>query len=70
MEGLRLRLSGIYKNVQVSALGGAGVNIADMALAPSPDNSQGTVSLWIGGDEHAQLAQELIAKLGFPVIRA
>jgi prephenate dehydrogenase len=52
------------------ALGGAGVNIADMALAPSPDNSQGTVSLWIGGDEHAQLAQELIAKLGFPVIRA
>jgi prephenate dehydrogenase len=52
------------------ALGGAGVNIADMALAPSPDNSQGTVSLWIGGDEHARLAAELIAKLGFPVMRA
>ena len=52
------------------ALGGAGVNIADMALAPSADNSQGTVSLWIGGDEHAHLAQELIAGLGFPVIRA
>ena len=52
------------------ALGGAGVNIADMALAPSPDNSQGTVSLWIGGDAHARLAQELIAGLGFPVIRA
>jgi prephenate dehydrogenase len=49
------------------ALGRAGVNIADMALSPSPDNSQGVVSLWIGGDEQASQALELIAGLGFPV---
>ncbi len=33
------------------ALGQAGVNIVDMALSPSQDNSQGVVALWIGGDE-------------------
>ena len=52
------------------ALGRAGVNIADMALSPSEDNSQGVLSLWIGGDEEAGRAQELIAELGFPVVRA
>ena len=52
------------------ALGRAGVNIADMALSPSADNSQGVVSLWIGGDEEAARALELIAQLGFPVTRA
>jgi prephenate dehydrogenase len=52
------------------ALGRAGVNIADMALSPSPDNSQGVVSLWISGDEQLAHAQELIAGLGFPVARA
>jgi prephenate dehydrogenase len=51
------------------ALGRAGVNIADMALSPSEDNRQGVVALWIGGDEHAERAQELIAELGFPVAR-
>ena len=51
------------------ALGREGVNIADMALAPSADNSQGVVALWIGGDERAARAQELIAELGFPVVR-
>jgi prephenate dehydrogenase len=51
-------------------LGRAGVNIADMALSPSPDNRQGVVALWIGGDDHAARAQELIAELGFPVVRA
>ena len=51
------------------ALGRAGVNIADMALSPSQDNSQGVVSLWIGG-EHAQRAATLIAELGFPVAAA
>ncbi len=52
------------------ALGGEGVNIVDMALCPSEDNRQGVVSLWIAGDEHAQRAQQLIARLGFPVVRA
>ena len=52
------------------ALGRAGVNIVDMALSPSEDNRQGVVALWIGGDEHAERAQELIAGLGFPVVRA
>ncbi len=51
------------------ALGREGVNIADMALSPSPDNSQGVVALWIGGGErHARRAHELIAGLGFPVV--
>jgi prephenate dehydrogenase len=49
------------------ALGRAGVNIADMALSPSPDNSQGVVSLWISGDEQMSRALELVAGLGFPV---
>jgi prephenate dehydrogenase len=52
------------------ALGRAGVNIVDMALSPSQDNRQGVVALWIGGDEHAGRAQQLIADLGFPVGRA
>jgi prephenate dehydrogenase len=51
------------------ALGGEGVNILDMALSPSDDNRQGVVSLWIAGEEHAARAQELIARLGFPVVR-
>ena len=52
------------------ALGRAGVNILDMALSPSEDNRQGVVALWIGGDQRAARAQELIADLGFPVARA
>ncbi len=32
------------------ALGGAGVNILDMVLSPSHDNSQGVVALWIAGE--------------------
>jgi prephenate dehydrogenase len=51
------------------ALGRAGVNIADMVLSPSEDNSQGVVALWIGGEEQAARAQALIADLGFPVVR-
>jgi hypothetical protein len=46
------------------------VDIVDMALSPSQDNRQGVVALWIGGDEHAGRAQQLIADLGFPVVRA
>ncbi|HEY2398463.1 MAG TPA: prephenate dehydrogenase/arogenate dehydrogenase family protein, partial [Solirubrobacteraceae bacterium] len=52
------------------ALGGAGVNIVDMALSPSEDNRQGVVALWIGGEEHSRRAEQLIAELGFPVARA
>jgi len=52
------------------ALGGAGVNILDMALSPSEDNRQGVISLWVGGELHAGRARELIADLGFPVARA
>jgi prephenate dehydrogenase len=52
------------------ALGKAGVNIQDMALAPSEDNRQGVIALWIRGEEGSDRAQELIAGLGFPVARA
>ena len=51
-------------------LGRAGVNIADMALYPAPDMSEGVVALWISGEEAAQRAQELVGGLGFPVLRA
>ena len=47
-----------------------GVNIGDLALSPSRDNSQGVVALWVGGEEQAARAQELVAGLGFPVVRA
>jgi prephenate dehydrogenase len=49
------------------ALGREGVNIIDMALSPSPDNSQGIIALWLRGAEHARRAERLIAELGFPV---
>jgi prephenate dehydrogenase len=51
-------------------LGGASINILDMVLSPSPDNSRGVVSLWIAGERHARRAEELIADLGLPVVRA
>ena len=49
------------------ALGKAGVNIVDLALAPAPDMSSGAMTLWIAGDEEARRARELIEQLGFPV---
>jgi prephenate dehydrogenase len=52
------------------ALGRAGVNIVDMALSPSEDNRQGSVALWIGGEQESRRALELIAELGFPVASA
>jgi prephenate dehydrogenase len=51
------------------ALGGAGVNIVDMALSPSEDNSRGVVALWIAGAEEAARAEQLIGELGLPVVR-
>jgi prephenate dehydrogenase len=52
------------------ALGRAGVNIVDMALSPSPDNSQGVVALWVRGADHADRAQRELSTLQFPVARA
>jgi prephenate dehydrogenase len=49
------------------ALGKAGVNIVDMALAPAADMRSGAMTLWIAGDGQAAKARELIAELGFPV---
>ncbi|HEX5984117.1 MAG TPA: prephenate dehydrogenase dimerization domain-containing protein, partial [Solirubrobacterales bacterium] len=49
------------------ALGEAGVNIEDMALHPAPDMTSGAVSLWVGGDEQAAKAAELVRGLGHTV---
>jgi len=49
------------------ALGEAGVNIEDMALHPAPDMTSGAVSLWVGGDEQAAKAEELVRGLGHTV---
>jgi prephenate dehydrogenase len=52
------------------ALGKAGVNIVDMALAPAPDNLFGAITLWIAGEEQTERARGVIARLGFPVVPA
>ena len=52
------------------ALGRSGVNILDMALYPAPDQSSGTIALWIAGERHAVEAQELVEGLGLTVARA
>jgi prephenate dehydrogenase len=49
------------------ALGRAGVNIADMSLAPAPDMRSGSMSLWIAGEDDAVRASSLIEELGYPV---
>ena len=59
---------GIVAQVAV-ALGKAGVNIVDMALAPAADMRSGAITLWIAGDGPAGRAEQLIAELGFPVAR-
>jgi hypothetical protein len=43
------------------------VNIADMALAPAPDNRSGAITLWVAGEGAAGRAAELLEPLGFPV---
>jgi prephenate dehydrogenase len=50
-------------------LGRAGINIADLALYPAPDMSEGVVALWTVGEQAAGRAQALIERLGFPVSR-
>ncbi len=39
-------------------------------FAPSQDNSQGVVALWLDGEADVARASELIAELGFPVAQA
>jgi prephenate dehydrogenase len=50
-------------------LGRAGVNIADLALYPAADMSEGVVALWVAGEEPARRAEALVGSLGFPVAR-
>ena len=47
------------------ALGRAGINIADMSLAPEADNRTGVIALWVR-ERDAERAIGLIAELGFP----
>lgn len=49
------------------ALGREHVNISDMALSPSPDNTQGALALWVP-DADATRACAIVAALGFPVV--
>lgn len=51
------------------ALGRAGVNIVDLALAPAADMRSGAMTVWVAGDEAAGSAGKLIEELGFPVAR-
>ena len=50
-------------------LGRAGVNIADMALYPAPDMSDGVIALWVAGEDAAARTETLAAGLGHPVAR-
>ncbi len=50
------------------ALGHSGVNIVDLALAPSPDNSRGEIALWVRGAAAVTRARDLIDGLSFPVV--
>jgi prephenate dehydrogenase len=47
------------------ALGRAGVNIVDMALAPAPDMRSGAITLWIAGDDAALRARAVVDRLDF-----
>jgi prephenate dehydrogenase len=67
---LELRLNvpnqpGIVAQVAL-ALGKAGVNIVDLALAPAPDMRSGAMTIWVTGEGAAGRARTLIEELGFP----
>jgi prephenate dehydrogenase len=47
------------------ALGRAGVNIVDMALAPAPDMRSGAITFWIAGEEAAARAKAVVDDLDF-----
>ena len=49
------------------ALGGAGVNIEDMALHPAADMRSGAISLYVAGDEAAARAAGVLRELGHDV---
>ena len=68
MHELRLTVPnrpGIVAQVAL-ALGKAGVNIVDMALAPAPDMRSGAMTLWIAGDEQAARADRADRRAGLP----
>jgi prephenate dehydrogenase len=46
------------------ALGREGVNIEDMALYPAADMRTGAISIWVGGDDEAERAAEIVRGLG------
>jgi prephenate dehydrogenase len=50
-------------------LGRAGVNIADMALYPAADMTEGVIALWVAGEDAADRTEALVGRLGFPVAR-
>jgi len=50
-------------------LGRAGVNIADLALYPAPDMSEGVVAVWLAGSDTAARAELIIGELGLQVFR-
>jgi prephenate dehydrogenase len=56
---------GVIADVALT-LGREGINISDMALTPSPDNTRGEVALWVAEAE-APRARALLEGLGFPV---
>jgi prephenate dehydrogenase len=47
-------------------LGREGINISDMALTPSPDNTRGEIALWVG-ERDAARARHMLGGLGFAV---
>ncbi len=51
-------------------LGRAGLNIADLAVHPAPDMSEGVIALWLSGPEEADRAVSLVRGLGYPAARA
>jgi prephenate dehydrogenase len=47
----------------------AGVNIADLALYPAPDMSEGVVALWVTGSGAAEKAERVLAAMDLAVYR-
>ncbi|MEA2323135.1 MAG: prephenate dehydrogenase [Solirubrobacteraceae bacterium] len=47
-------------------LGREGINISDMALTPSADNTRGEIALWVG-ERDAPRARDMLTGLGFAV---
>jgi prephenate dehydrogenase len=56
---------GVIAEIALS-LGREGINISDMALTPSPDNTRGEIALWVG-EHDAPRARDMLTGLGFAV---